>query len=229
MRPSRVIRPDNRRATIAADGGVGLDRCHWTEVSNSGIGYIRVLALVVATHTYCATAMLARRIDRRLVSQCYAVAQHVHRAALGAASNDLALPLDIGISRCPEHNPAAFQRGGAGLDQAAVFEGAGKDAHGVALERAQVNGLIAWCLYLHADAFEAAPGQLNLLARRQDGAAVGRLDQSVLAGVNAGANQHHIAAARQNPPVHRYACGRYEVVAKQQPACQCVRVAHAQR
>ena len=63
-----------------------------------------------------------------------------------------------------EHHLAALGTDGAGLDQAAVFELAREDPDGIALQRSQVDGLVAGRLQFHADAFQAAPGQFHLLA-----------------------------------------------------------------
>ena len=85
-------------------------------------------------------------------------------------------------------------------------ERAGKDGDRIALERAQIDGLISRRLHLQADAFQTPAGQFDLPARCQNGAAVGCLDQRVFSGIDGTAQQNHVATARQNPALHRDGC-----------------------
>ena len=87
-----------------------------------------------------------------------------------------------------------------------MLEGTGKDTNGIAFERTQIDGVVTRRLHLQADAFQTAPGQLDLPACRQDRGAVGRLDQRVSSGIDGTAQQDHVATARQNPALHRDGC-----------------------
>ena len=162
--------------------------------------------MVVTPHSHCATALFTGYINRGLVRQRNAVAQHVHTAAPASGGCDRACAFNIGVAACLEHDLAAFQTGRGCLDQSAVPERAGKDGDRVALERTQIDGLIRGRLHFHADAFQATSCQFDLLPGCQYGAAVGRLDQRIFSGINGTAQQYNIATARQYPALHRYAC-----------------------
>ena len=103
----------------------------------------------------------------------------------------------------PQHDPATFQARSRRLNKTAVLQGAGKNAHCIALQGAQIDGCVRRCLDLQADTFEAASRDLDLPACRQDRAAVRGLDQRIFAGIDLRTHQHHIAAARQNGALHR--------------------------
>ena len=201
--PCRVVRPDNHLATISIGNCIGLDRSLRTKVGDRGILQIRVLALIVTAYPHRATTLLTRGIDRRLIGQRHPIAQHIDIAAFGACGSNRACALNVGVATGLQHHPAAFQRGSGRLNQAAVPERAGKNADCIAFERPQIDGLVGRRLHLQADAFETPAGQLNLPPRCQNRAAVGRLDQGIFSGIDGAAQQHHVAAARQNPALHR--------------------------
>ena len=110
-----------------------------------------------------------------------------------------------------------------------MFERAGKDADRIALQSSQIDSGIDWRLHLQADAFQTATREFNLAPGRQKGAAVGRLDQRVLAGIQLRAQQHHIAAAGQDAALHRNARATRCAVTKTHAPSQGIGVAHAQR
>ena len=138
-------------------------------------------------------------------------------------------PAQVSALRRLEHDPAPLQTDRARLDQTAVFERAGKDADRIALQSTQIDSGIDWCLHLQADAFQTATREFNLAPGRQKGAAVGRLDQRVLAGIQLRAQQHHIAAAGQDAALHRNARATRCAVTKTHAPSQGIGVAHAQR
>ncbi len=107
-------------------------------------------------------------------------------------------------------------------------ERAGKHAHSACLQGPQVDGLVGWRLHLQRDAFQPARGDLNLLPRRQNGAAVGGLNQCVLAGADLRAQQHHITAARQNVAKYRHPGAGPGFITKTRAPGQRIGVAHAQ-
>ena len=104
-----------------------------------------------------------------------------------------------------------------------------KNANGVSLQSAQIDRRIGRRLHLQRDAFQASTGELNLPPGCQYGAAVGGLNECVLAGIDAGAEQDYIAAARQDVALNRHARRRRTAVTKTQAPGQCVGVAHQQR
>ena len=118
--PRRVIRPDNHPTAVTVHLSIGLNGRLCPKVSNGCILNIRVLALVIAPHAHRAAAPLARSINRGLVRQRHSIAQNIHRTTRRSGSDDLAGTFNIRIASRLEHDLAAFQRGGAGLDQAAV-------------------------------------------------------------------------------------------------------------
>ena len=93
-----------------------------------------------------------------MIGQRDPIAEHIHTAALGSGGLYLSRALHIGITAGLQYHPATFQSGRACLDQSAVPERAGKDGNGIALERAQIDGLISGCLNLQADAFQPPTG-----------------------------------------------------------------------
>ncbi len=109
-----------------------------------------------------------------------------------------------------------------------MFERPGKNAHRIALQGAQVDGLIGGGLHLQPDALQATTGNLDLLACGQNRAAIRRLDQRVFARLDAGGQQYHIATARQDAALHRHARRRRAAVAKAQTPAQGISIAHAQ-
>ena len=227
--PGRVIGPDDHLATVAIDRGIGLDRCLRTEVACAGVLDVRIPALVVAPDSNRATALRARSIDHGLVGDGNPLAQHINRATGCACRFDPAGAFDVGVGRGFQHHLATVKRRRGRLDHAAVLERAGKDAHRIALQRAQVQRRVGRRLHLQADAFQAAARQFDLAPGGQNRAAVGRLNQCVPAGVNAAAHEHHIAAARQDAALHRDRGRRRSAITKAQPPGQGIGVAHAQR
>ena len=71
-------------------------------------------------------------------------------ALIQGLSADLAV--DIDLTRGLEHHFSAVHRDSIGPNLAAVLEGAGKNTHRVAAERAQVERLVSGGLQLKADA-----------------------------------------------------------------------------
>src|SRR5205814_9929641 len=117
-------------------------------------------------------------VQGRTGQQADKPAEQVDAPALTRQTSCSDLPVDQAVAiRRPEHDLAALGGYAAGLDQAAVLELPGEDAHRVALQRAQVDGLVTGRLQLQVNAFEAPARYFHLLARGQDGGAVGRLDQ----------------------------------------------------
>ena len=134
--PRSVIRPHDHLATITAARGICFYAGSGTKVSHLGIRNTRVITLVIPPNAHCATRKGARHINGRLVHHRHAVAQHVHRAALGACRNDLACAFYKGITGGLKHDLPAFKGGSCRLDQTAVFQGTGKNTHRIALQRA---------------------------------------------------------------------------------------------
>ena len=227
--PGRIVGPDDHLAAVPVDRGIGLDRCLRTEVSDAGVLDVGVSALVVAPDSNRATALCARGVDHGLVHDGDAVAQHIDGATGCARRFNSPGPFNVGVSRGLQDHLAAVEAGRGRLDHAAVLERAGKDADRIALQFAQVQRSIGRRLHLQADAFQATPRQFDLAPGGQHRAAVRGLDQRVLAGVDAAAQQHHIAAARKHTALHRDSGRRRRAVAEAQASGQGIGVAHAQR
>ena len=145
-----------------------------------------------------------------------------------AALDGADAPGDVGCVLCLQHHLAALGSDAARLDQSAVLELSGEDRNGIALQRAQVHGLVGGRLQLQHDAFEPATGQLHLLAGGEDGRAVGRLNQRIGPGLDVRRDQHHVAAARDDLAVDLQRAGSRTAVAKDQPPRERIRIAHAQ-
>ena len=229
-----VVGPDDDATTIAAVGGVGLQCGLGTEVSALRVLDLRVLALEVTTDADAACALAGRDVYCRLPGDGHAVAQHIDLtapAAAAAAGHDGCGAVHNGVACGLEQHPATFYRGAGGLNLAAVAQGAGKHAHRVTLQFAQVARRILWRLYQHADALQSASGDLHLLPGCQHGAAVAGLHHGTACDVDMGGDQHHVAFARHDAPTHRDAGGTAHGgigITKTQPPGQRVGICHAQ-
>ena len=222
-----VVGPHHHGAAVAFARRVGAEFGTCGHGGGLCVADPAVLALVAAADQHFAAAAFAAGVYGRRAAHIDRRAADLHRAALAGAAQCRDAAVHTGIGQRLEDHLAAFDRDRGGVDETAVLERAGKNADRVAAQVAQVDRAVRWRLHLQLYAFEAAPGQRNLLARRQNGAAVGGLDQGVLAGLDTGAKQHHVAAARQNAAVDRKrtgAAGR----AKAKTPGQGIGVAHGQ-
>ena len=73
-----------------------------------------------------------------------------------------------------------------------MFQGARKDAHGIAFERAQVDGGVCGCLDLHRDAFQTPPGDFHALTGREHNAATLGFDHGRFGQFDAGGNEDDV-------------------------------------
>ena len=229
--PRDVVGPHNHAPAVACLRGIGLEQGVGANIDHLRIGQLRVLALVVAADPDRAACVGARHIDLRPVRNSHPVTQHINSPAPGSGGRNLSGAFHIRITSGLEHHLAAVQTGGGGLYLAAVAQRAGKDAHRIALQPAQVAHLIARGLYQQRDAFKSAPGDLHLLAGCEDGAAIGRLHQCAGAHVDIRCDQHHVAIACSDATAHRDATRTSHAgihITKPQPTGQRIGIAHAQ-
>ena len=232
MRLGVVVRPDDDASTVAVASGIGAQGRFWSQERLLGIQDVGIPALEITADPDAATGVVARRVDGGLVRHGHAAAQHIHLAAACARGVDAARSVDVGVSGSPEHHRAPLQRGRRGPDVTAVAKGAGKYADRVALQPPQVARLVGGRLHQHRDAFQAAAGDLDLLASCQDRAAIGCLQQCAATHIDVRCHQHDVTIARRDAPADREAGGathRSARFAETQPPGQRVGVAHAQR
>jgi hypothetical protein len=223
-----AVAPQHHRAAVALGGGIGAD--HAAGLCD-GVLCVdqRPLALPAAAHQHLTAARRAAGVQHSRGVQIRLVRRHVDGAAPGAAFTlgRHAAP-HIGADLPAQQHLAALHRGGLGLHQAAVAQLAGKNAHRIPLERAQVQGTVSRRLQLQVNAFQPAAGQLDLLSCHQQRVATRSLYHRLRAGVYLGCDQHHIAATRHHPALHRQAGPAQAVLAKAHAPGQRVSVAHAQ-
>ena len=118
-----------------------------------------------------------------------------------------AIGTDLGTSRQlhvldrAQHDPATLQRGGPGLDQAAVAQRSGEHANRTTLQVAEVDGLVVSVLDVEAQAVQTPPGDFYRLPRTQNHTAVGRAHQSVLTDTDVRREQDHVTVAGANHAV----------------------------
>ena len=226
--PRHVVGPDDHLATVALHDGIGFQHCLGSEIRHLRIRHQSVAALVIAAHADHATAIGTRHIDESLVGDGDAIAQHVHMTADTAGGDDLACAFHDGVTAGLQHHGSAIKTGRRRLYFTAVAQGAGKDADRIALQPAQVAHLVARRLNEHGDALEPASGDLDLLAGRQHRAAIGGLDQCAGTDLDIRRHQHHVAVMHADAAVHAQGRHAAQAIAKTQPSCERIRVAHAQ-
>ena len=112
--------------------------------------------MIVPSNPNDTAAPLTRNINNRLIRHAHAVAQYIHIAAHCAGGKYLTRALQKRITSSLQDHFSALHAGLCGLDQAAVLEGAGKDADGVALERAQIDGAVGRGLHLESYTIQAS-------------------------------------------------------------------------
>ena len=141
-------------------------------------------------------------VNDGLAIQQHRVGSGMHRAPLAVEALRAHCAIDVELVGGLEHDPPAFKADGRGPNGAAVLEGAGKHADGVSLQAAQIDRLIGGGLHLQHDALQPAPGDLDLPAGRQNGAAARGLNERRFAGFDLRRNQHHVAPSRHDVALH---------------------------
>ena len=164
--PGGILRPDDRRPAVAVLDRVGLDGGAGLHGRLLRIGDAAVLALPAATDQRLAAAARAAHVDQGAVAQHDLVRGDVNLSALVALGGRDG-SVDIGAGLPLEHHLAALGADAGGLDQAAVFELAGEDSDGIALQRSQIDSAVLGRLQFQMDALQAAAGQFDLLAGQQ--------------------------------------------------------------
>ena len=231
--PGLPIGPHNHRTAVAVVQRVGFQRGIGAKKGFLSVWHIGLFALKPATHPNFAAAALAAHVNQRVVCHRHAIAQHVDRAAFGpgciAPRQHLGVAIHAGITGGTQHHFAALHVGGNGLNQATVFERAGKNADRVAFERTQVDSLVGRGLHFERDAFQPAPGDFNLLAGHQRDAAVFRLNHGGFGQIDRGSNQHYIATPGDDVAFYREGASVVAQLAatKAQAAGQGVGIFHA--
>ncbi len=229
INPGCIIRPGDHRPAVAVLDGVGLDRGAGFHCRFLRVGDAVVLALPAPAEQDFAAPVGTAHVDDGAAAQHDLVRRDLNLPApVPLAGDDRAA--DVGAVLTLEHHLAALGRDAGGLDQAAVFELAGEDSDGIALQRPQIDSAVPRRLQFQADTFQPAAGQLDLLAGEQQRRAVGRLHQRFLADFDLPPDQDHIAIAPDDGAVdsQRARCRCRAVVPEQQAPGQRVRLAHAQ-
>ena len=150
------------------------------------------------------------------------------RLTWAAFGQHLRTGCDLDIPERPQHHLATFQGRGLGPDDAAVLQRSCEDTDRIALERAQVDRLIARRLDFQANPFQSAASDLDRLAGCEDGGAAAGLHHRSLAHLQPGPDQDDVAATRKNGSLDIQRADR-AISAKPQPTGHGVGVAHSQR
>ncbi|HXE47051.1 MAG TPA: hypothetical protein VN663_01705 [Ramlibacter sp.] len=186
-----------------------------------------VVPLPAAADQRFAATVLTADVDHGAALEHDLVGGDMHLAAFEALGSGHAAR-DVGQIGAFEHHLAALGADARCLDQATVLELAGEDAHGIAFERAEIEGLVAGRLQFQADTLQPAAGQFDLLPGCQQRGAARRLHQRIGADLHVRRDQDHVAAARKDAAIDAERPARRAIAAEHQSTRERVGIAHPQ-
>ena len=172
-----AIGPGHHGTALAVLGGTGIDLRTPCHRGGLGVGHAGILALPATTQQHLAAAVGSAGIDVGGAAHVQGLGRGLEQAAQAVEPLSACAAVDGGLVFCADHDLAAIGLHSLHVHLTAVAQGAGKHAHGIALQRAQVDSLVGGGLDFKAQAVEAGGQHFHLVARCQQHRSVGGLHQ----------------------------------------------------